>query len=98
MFKKSSFGSAKSFPGGRRDAGAFQETRQLIAEEKNEPHLVEKAIMQGDYVDTAVLEQAPCTCPPEPEPDHEVSVAEGEGMPPLKNNCKACFPPATSMI
>ena len=97
MFKKSSLGSAKSFPGGRRDAGAFQELRQLTAEEKNEPHVVEKPAVdaaQESTVGASMEESFPCTCPPEPEHDHDIASAEGEGMPPLKNNCKACFPPA----
>lgn len=102
MFKKSSLGSRKSFPGGRRDGGAFQELRHLTAEEEvQKPHAVDKPVNDTLAVHEAVhgaaegmfnAGVAACTCPPEPEHDHDVAVAEGEGMPPLKNNCKTCFP------
>lgn len=92
MFRKSSLGSRKSFPGGRRDAGAFQELRQLTAEPE-QPHAVEQPAVVA-----TPAEVSSCTCPPEPEHDHEVAAAEGEGMPPLKNNCKACYPPSTKKI
>lgn len=100
MFRKSSLGSRKSFPGGRRDAGAFQELRQLTAEPE-QPHAVEKEVAEA--IEAGQSYQAPpqqtsCTCPPEPEHDHDVAAAEGEGMPPLKNNCKACYPPSTKKI
>jgi len=101
MFKKSSLGSAKNYPGGRREVsgGAFQESRHLIAEEeRTKPFAVPAPEVDAKQESTAgasMQEQfceTPCTCPPEPDHDHEVAAAEGEGMPPLKNNCKACFP------
>lgn len=93
MFKKSSLGSAKNYPGGRREVsgGAFQESRQLAAEDKREhPYAVDKPLSElaAEAVNTALA----CICPPEPDHSHDTARMEDEGGPPPKNNCPACFP------
>lgn len=46
-FNTSSLGSAKTFPGGRKDFKDFQELRHLVIEEQNEVDIIEEAPFGG---------------------------------------------------
>lgn len=95
MFKSSGY-SAKNFPGSRRDGRAFQELRQLVAEEKNEPAL-ESTSEQS--MQEYISEQ-------DEYHEHHLSLADDDGMahpkePPCNdpkagvrcanNGCKPCY-------
>jgi len=94
MFKRSSLGSAKNFPGGRRDAQAFQELRQIVAEDGDDdsipeiaatkPHAVEEARQLDPFLvceaaDNVVRLQEKLACTCPPEPEHDHDVATAEG-------------------